>query len=733
MSQEKKRKLDEYAEDLSSTVEYIIKDVNEHVQAVNATDARPKDPPENGKHFEKSSQNESTGHVLVSDTDAQIAGWTIVDRKRQRRKRSEKDGTRMKYPELVFSSSLQKPIKLGELQNIILYTLADGIGPTWVGFKYPGHTKKVVCLMVPGLEMSMFDGTTALKHNTTGGSQIYGIGGSPTISAAESIKDPSFGRNGGTDNSAQGNPLPISDDSLAEPLKPLAKIFEQVWPVRAPGDSKYNRIHSPIQALLVAPLPQSQEEKKMKGPRPVKESQSFQPARTLVSELILTPDDLREAEYPMHPASSDTPEELAVEQERREKLGQTVTNGWVDTSTNLHTQQDSDTDLDISSNDLSGGRKVLAIDCEMVLTIDDRHSLARISVLDWNGTTVMDEFVKPSLPIKNYFTEYSGITPTILEPVTTTLHDIQLRLLSLITPSTVLLGHSLESDLSAMRLTHPHIIDTSLLYPHPRGPPLRSSLKYLTQKYLRREIQLGGAKGHDSVEDALAVLDLVKLKCEKGPKFGTSEMSGESIFRRLSRAKSRTTGNPRTSAIVDHGTPERGFGREATFALGCKNDDEVVTGIQRAVNGDPDGSQIPGSGVDFTWARLRELESHLGWCNNHRDYTKPDNLHQKPQSPSPTTTTSSSSSSSSETLSRTITRITQIHSILPSTTLFIVYTGTGDPREVGRLQALHRQFKREYTVKKWDELSVKWGDKEQQGLRKAVEKAREGIAFLGVK
>jgi RNA exonuclease 1 len=62
-----------------------------------------------------------------------------------------------------------------------------------------------------------------------------------------------------------------------------------------------------------------------------------------------------------------------------------------------------------------------------------------------------------------------------------------------------------------------------------------------------------------------------------------------------------------------------------------------------------------------------------------------------------------------------------------------VYSGTGDPREVGRLQKMQAQYKKEFKVKKWDDLSIKWTDDEEQALRKAVEKARDGCGFLCVK
>jgi RNA exonuclease 1 len=46
---------------------------------------------------------------------------------------------------------------------------------------------------------------------------------------------------------------------------------------------------------------------------------------------------------------------------------------------------------------------------------------------------------------------------------------------------------------------------------------------------------------------------------------------------------------------------------------------------------------------------------------------------------------------------------------------------------------MQQQHKREYRIKKWDELSVKWTDTENQQLRKAVTVARAGVGFMTVK
>jgi RNA exonuclease 1 len=335
----------------------------------------------------------------------------------------------------------------------------------------------------------------------------------------------------------------------------------------------------------------------------------------------------------------------------------------------------------------------------------------------------------------------------MLESVTTTLPDIQERLLKLITAKTILVGHSLNSDLNALKLTHPFIVDTSVVYPHPRGPPLRSSLKWLAQKYLLREIQQShGTTGHDSVEDARACLDLIKQKCQKGRAWGTSEATNESIFKRLGRStrpKSLSTSGVdeyRTGAVVDWGDPRRGFGGAAEVCIGCNTDEDVVKGVQSVITGQgaAEDPRIPASGVDFVWARFRELEALRGWWNKSKSA---DNEELRKQALEAVTHAVDGDGRRADVsggvlataVSRTVSRILSIHAALPACTAFIVYSGTGDPRELTRLQALQQQFKREYSVRKWDEISVSWTNVEEQALSRACREARASIGFLTVK
>ena len=335
----------------------------------------------------------------------------------------------------------------------------------------------------------------------------------------------------------------------------------------------------------------------------------------------------------------------------------------------------------------------------------------------------------------------------MLEPVTTTLEDVQSRLLRLLHARAVVVGHSLNADLAALWMSHPYIVDTSILYPHPRGSPLKSSLKWLAQKYLGREIQKGhGSSGHSPIEDALACLDLVKQKCKRGLSWGTREASAESIYKRIARtpipakfSSHPNTGSGRTGAVVDCGRPDKGLGAAATFCIGCQSDDEVVQGIKSAVNGDQGGKLVPAGGVDFVWARLRELAFVKGWWNDNG--TK-ENSNGDEKTPTDSDHDGHGVESSvhgrdsgrvRDALTESVRRVVDIYDSLPPCTAFIVYSGSGDPRNMARLQALHQQYRREFATRKWDDLSVQWTDVEVQSLRQATKKARESIAMLVVK
>ncbi|OWZ22622.1 uclease [Phytophthora megakarya] len=183
------------------------------------------------------------------------------------------------------------------------------------------------------------------------------------------------------------------------------------------------------------------------------------------------------------------------------------------------------------ANASSSGDFIYALDCEMCET-DIGMELTRVTVVDMKGTVVYDQLVKPQSTIINYHTEFSGISEEILRDTTCILADVQRDLTTrFIFNDTILVGHSLTSDLRALRLVHLTIGDTAILYPHQRGFPFRTSLKYLTKTYLKKDIQMQVEAGHDSAEDAIASLELLLLKVREGPWFGIPEtVSSSSAF-----------------------------------------------------------------------------------------------------------------------------------------------------------------------------------------------------------
>lgn len=126
--------------------------------------------------------------------------------------------------------------------------------------------------------------------------------------------------------------------------------------------------------------------------------------------------------------------------------------------------------------------------------------------------------MKPTKPVTDYLTRWSGITAESLARATASFATVQAHVLAVLSasPTPVLLGHSLESDLGALRLCHPRCIDTALAFHHPRGRPLKPGLAWLTKKWCGREIQNRGEGGHDPEEDARACVDLLRKKVENG-------------------------------------------------------------------------------------------------------------------------------------------------------------------------------------------------------------------------
>ncbi|XP_069127759.1 RNA exonuclease 1 homolog [Argopecten irradians] len=160
-----------------------------------------------------------------------------------------------------------------------------------------------------------------------------------------------------------------------------------------------------------------------------------------------------------------------------------------------------------------GDYGVFALDCEMVYT-KFGIELARVTVTDPENECVYETLVKPDAAVVDYNTRFSGLTEEDLKDVTTTLRDVQAVLLSLFSDRTIVMGHSLESDFSAVKLLHNTVVDTSVVFPHKMGPPYKRALKTLMAEYLKKIIQ-DDVGGHDSKEDSTSCMELMHLKIKE--------------------------------------------------------------------------------------------------------------------------------------------------------------------------------------------------------------------------
>ncbi|KAK6735442.1 hypothetical protein RB195_018572 [Necator americanus] len=157
--------------------------------------------------------------------------------------------------------------------------------------------------------------------------------------------------------------------------------------------------------------------------------------------------------------------------------------------------------------------KVYALDCEMVYGVWGPE-LARVSVVDMDNKLVLDLIVKPHNTIIDYNTRFSGLTANQVETSTIDLFEAQNRLFEMVNEKSILIGHSLESDLKAMRIRHERVVDTAVVFEHRQGFPFKRALRNLASDYLQKIIQEDDS-GHDSREDSATCMSLMLLKVKE--------------------------------------------------------------------------------------------------------------------------------------------------------------------------------------------------------------------------
>lgn len=513
-------------------------------------------------------------------------------------------------------------LQLQDIQGLVTWVLADGSMPQWVFVKNKPLVSKVVVLYLAGLDAGLYLSQQSLLHN------LAACCGRPQAVMALS---------------------PIVDDKqtisalLTCPVKRKRK--EPPTLDEVPGDSvsiRMSDVDSTSPKLDTTEVCPCKGEESISFSKPIARKPPF-PAL----HYILTEREMIDHFYPgvsVNSESGDLPPGYVV---TRKSCG-------------------------------APNRSMVAVDCEMCYTAEGLE-LTRVSLVDEHGKVLLDKVVKPSNPITNYNTQWSGITAEMMVGVTTSLKDVQEEILGLVAAETILIGHSLESDLVALKVVHKRVIDTAILYPHPRGSLYKSALRTLAAKFLRRKIQ-DTSLGHNSIEDAQAAMDLVLLKIQNGPRFGepSKSMFRESLISILSREK-------RQCSMIDRQQVVQRYAVESCHAIACTSDEEVLSKFER---------EVQKSSIHFLWAHLSDLYKY------YEDRSlDPDSLAALAAQQTAFMTCGTESKENEillppvseglkAVLSKMNQRVKRVHDALPTNAMMIIVTGHGDTASTRRLQQL---------------------------------------------
>ena len=155
---------------------------------------------------------------------------------------------------------------------------------------------------------------------------------------------------------------------------------------------------------------------------------------------------------------------------------------------------------------------VIAIDCEMVgVGPKDQSALARCSIVDEGGRVVYDEYVKPTMWVKNYRTKWSGVTKKHLKHAVP--HRIAVQDIHSILHGCLVVGHDVMNDFQCLGYNHPpeltrdtaqyHLLKNMTQTPKHSKPGLKKLAKVLLNKDIQRS-----HRGHSSVEDARTAMEI---------------------------------------------------------------------------------------------------------------------------------------------------------------------------------------------------------------------------------
>lgn len=186
----------------------------------------------------------------------------------------------------------------------------------------------------------------------------------------------------------------------------------------------------------------------------------------------------------------------------------------------------------ISGKPIQTNRFAVTIDCEMVQVARGQRELAFISVVDFlTGEVLINSYVQPLQKVINWKSEISGVTASAVAAAVASGRALRgwkaarQALWEHIDSATILIGHSLQSDLSVLGVCHSRIFDSAIFTAEAVFPDLIRPTQGLKRlwglKTLAKDL-LGGLdiqnsnSGHDCLEDTMTTREIV-LFCLGNP------------------------------------------------------------------------------------------------------------------------------------------------------------------------------------------------------------------------
>ena len=228
--------------------------------------------------------------------------------------------------------------------------------------------------------------------------------------------------------------------------------------------------------------------------------------------------------------------------------------------------------------------------------------------------------------------------------------------------------------------------------------------------------------------------DPERLTSCAGPGFGEFKVDTESIFERMSRARTSTSTNGSAttvrSAVVDHGNPGAWHGQKATTCVACASDADVLRGLLAALDAH-----------HFLFGRFTALAHVRGWI------TPKAGAGDAPAQTNTNTNTNTKAETETETerggaeallgaMAALDGQLRALYGALPARTALVIFSGHADPRRMAELNARKAAFENALRAGKGGEeveMEAKWTSADGRELEEEVEKAKRGLLFLGVK